>query len=1248
MEDTDLFQWTRRPGFSIFCPVPLLSGEIVNEFYSNRNLDGDVIAVFDSTQRLSQFTDADITTIFTKSTDEQGFVSQIGNFAFFSDGATNDFQMWDTTEPLSDINPSSWGIPAPTLTPTIFSPGCWLPFVNKVVNNAILDPNGNVEVVTAIIGGSGITGGNEPPWPTTALAKVGDGSVQWTNMGPLLTWQPDTAFPVPVVISDTNGNLQLCTVTTNPVADWNSGDAYVVGDTVFFGGNYWTATTASTNVPPNAINTNSTPGGQPYWVLSQNPVTTGSVAPVWATAVGATTDDGDYTWTNLGPGTLIESFGTSYVYCYRTIYGGLTTASPISLNTGSIFGPQIASITSYAIVANIVTFQGTNNFIPGNTFSVASLTSPAGLAMDNQIFIVLPGVTTTAFSAYIPAAMIPLYSNVGTTADSGATVNLVATITGEPTDSPLCNAVVSITATEVLAGVVTVYAVNNFTPGLFVTFAGVSVATFLNGSQFQIINVDPNGAWFQVYYTTDLGIVPPNQVETTDTGTATFNAIEIYRLSDGGGIYLFAGAITNPTNSGGGAPYDSGLITAGVGTDNGIPGTYTWTNPNNVTSATNYATVTVPTPSGGGGQFTSVQYAQAIFNDTAANTSPQQITVTFSSPVSAGNTILVAIQTFQVGAWSVTDSNGNSYTEIASQASPNDHGFVYVRVYKASGVAAGATTVKLTVSSLAGNTSQYWGIQAIEIAGFNGTVEGPESQYQASGTTLNAGTTLTTTAANTAVFSFVWSDLGTLSGSPATRPAGYVLQANQVVHDASDGNSYQQMAIAYQQQSSTGSFLPNWSTPANGKGIAITLAFDLYTTGNPSDGLQAQNFGFTVPAGTMITGIKVELDSLVSASAGYAFLEVQLLRAGTPFGNVKQITLTTSNATYPLGGAGDTWGGIWNYSDFNNADWGVQVTAFQISGGSNATFSVRNVRAELLGGPATTWVYNDFTTDANLDELLIAPQNHQNDPPPGAPGSSVTQTIGTVTVYWNGRVWMVSGNYVYYTAGPDCTNGDPNSSWPPANRFQFPGPPLNLIPTPDGGGLIVCLADRYNAILGGPETISFYPTDALSNIGISTPNAIFRDRSTIGQFTTQGQYTDLIGGNAEDTGQHVADYLVANFPNTTTYATMHRNGLDVGLFLSNGTDQVLRYGSNIQAWSVPSYPIGGAGALRSIETSVGVNSLMLASPTAGGPNQSNGPMNPTSGANGSGGNAAWTNPMNITLGVPTDYAVVTVTPGGIL
>jgi hypothetical protein len=760
--------------------------------------------------------------------------------------------------------------------------------------------------------GPGYSGNTEPIWPVNLGTSVNDGGLAWTNYGAAAVWYPLTNYPTPIVILDTNGFLQLATAVANPVQPWASGTTYAVGNVVTFGGNFWISTVNSnTGIAPNAnysvaVTSGSTVTTTAYWALANNPVQTGSIAPVWNTTIGGTTVDGSYTWTNIGQGSQLAVTGYAYVYAFRTIYGHLTTASPYSNNTGAILGPLNGSISGYSITSDVVTFFGSNNFIPGNVFTVQGLTTGVYLneqvftvisATDSQIFPLtsvavsadvltiqainnlvagqqvtfssvgtatfLNGVTVTVLSGGLSGTQFEAnftHTNYGPTADTGdvllngswtatfthadtgglvadagQALPLISTVTGTGTGSPLCNSVANITGLSVTDNLVTLIASNNFQPGIWVTIAGLTTATYLNDQQFQVISVDQlvgtQNTQFQIFFET------ANSVFTADSGTATFNAVEIYRTSDGGGQYLFDGAVTNP-----------------------------------------------------------------------------------------------------------------------------------------------------------------------------------------------------------------------------------------------------------------GAFLP--------------------------------------------------------------------------------------------------------------------------------------------------WTFDDFVPDADLDVDLEAALDDQNDPPPGGPGSTITTTVGTISAYWNGRIWLVVGNYVYFDAGPDCTNGIPEESWPPGNRFQFAGPVIGLEPMQSGAGLIVYLADRVNVILGGPETISFYPDDFLTNFGIANPNAVFKDGSMLGQFTTQAYYTELSGRERQEIGEHIADYLSENFTPAKTYVTMHRNGLDVGVFVSNGVDQIVRYGTNIGAWSVPAYPIFGAGALNSVETSVGIYSLMTASPT-GGVTGATAALNPGSGVSVTGTGIAWLNPGNITAGSPTSYATVT-------
>jgi len=133
-----------------------------------------------------------------------------------------------------------------------------------------------------------------------------DNTVTWNNYGTPGSWQQNTAFngpwdqSAPVgVITDSNGNWQ-----------------YVTGG-----------------------------GGS----------TTGSVEPVWATTVGATTTDGGITWTCLGPGSIITTNNWNWGFSTHGIDGSVSTSSPVATVFGPIVGPAVTSFSD----TNLLTLTGT-------------------------------------------------------------------------------------------------------------------------------------------------------------------------------------------------------------------------------------------------------------------------------------------------------------------------------------------------------------------------------------------------------------------------------------------------------------------------------------------------------------------------------------------------------------------------------------------------------------------------------------------------------------------------------------------------------------------------------------------------------------------------------------------------------------------------------------------------------------------------------------------------------------------------
>lgn len=87
------------------------------------------------------------------------------------------------------------------------------------------------------------------------------------------------------------------------------------------------------------------------------------------------------------------------------------------------------------------------------------------------------------------------------------------------------------------------------------------------------------------------------------------------------------------------------------------------------------------------------------------------------------------------------------------------------------------------------------------------------------------------------------------------------------------------------------------------------------------------NYNINVPSGTTVNGIEVRLDAKADSTASTPRLCVQLSwDGGTTWTTTKTTgNLTTSEATYILGGAADNWGRTWSSTNFTNANFRVRV-----------------------------------------------------------------------------------------------------------------------------------------------------------------------------------------------------------------------------------------------------------------------------------------------------------------------------------
>lgn len=335
---------------------------------------------------------------------------------------------------------------------------------------------------------------------------------------------------------------------------------------------------------------------------------------------------------------------------------------------------------------------------------------------------------------------------------------------------------------------------------------------------------------------------------------------------------------------------------------------------------------------------------------------------------------------------------------------------------------------------------------------------------------------------------------------------------------------------------------------------------------------------------------------------------------GTTLSNWGIVASSTQIGITPIAGSLTVLRGYQYVYTFRNSSTGTESSASPVSASTNATTSknftlsaagstdpqVDKVRIyrTLDGGfsfffvteiaNATTWTFTDSNPDINLNEQIQAPINGQNNPPPA--------TI-TNCCFYGDRMWVSSGNKLYFGIGGDSLVGVPEESFPPGNAMTMPGNITALWPT--NQGLLVFCSDSITVIRGGTQTLTYFPKIWLPDTGILSQNCLASDGETIYLYTTNRQLV-TIGASSDDIGFAVQDILQGTFNPATVYMTAHRQGTDSGLFMSDGSANVMYYSLRNQAWSTMATVVGGVGAIGSIETTTATYTLCAGRPTGSG------------------------------------------------
>lgn len=231
---------------------------------------------------------------------------------------------------------------------------------------------------------------------------------------------------------------------------------------------------------------------------------------------------------------------------------------------------------------------------------------------------------------------------------------------------------------------------------------------------------------------------------------------------------------------------------------------------------------------------------------------------------------------------------------------------------------AGTYTVTITGFNVPQSPQPY----ALVVDGSFGA-GGPTATATATGTATNTPTatataTNTGTPTNTPTATNTATATATATATPVTSNTGLLSPSTNAAQttSAGDNNGYQ-------------------TSPANAHANDGLFAVDTNSgtgsstscTNNGKDKHRFYDYNISIPGGSTILGIEVRLDARVDSTSGAPKICVQLSwNGGTSWTTAKQTsTLTTTEATYTLGGAADTWGRTWGTADFSNTNFRVRV-----------------------------------------------------------------------------------------------------------------------------------------------------------------------------------------------------------------------------------------------------------------------------------------------------------------------------------
>ena len=147
----------------------------------------------------------------------------------------------------------------------------------------------------------------------------------------------------------------------------------------------------------------------------------------------------------------------------------------------------------------------------------------------------------------------------------------------------------------------------------------------------------------------------------------------------------------------------------------------------------------------------------------------------------------------------------------------------------------------------------------------------------------------------------------------------------------------------------------------------------LDNSGDDSYYLTATNFGFTIPIGSVIDGIVIEIEISDSGGGNIKDNSVKIIKGGVISGmdNASGANWPLADAYRTYGNGIDLWGATWTDADINASNFGVAISARRTGGGGNNRARIDHIRITVYYTVTLPIELLSFTGNKSQDKNIL-------------------------------------------------------------------------------------------------------------------------------------------------------------------------------------------------------------------------------------------------------------------------------------